>query len=74
MGSTEMKAQTVLTIMSILTLIALAASIKFDQTGMVSFALVFLKVVLTVTSRYVSYLQEKDFNFITSTLNSSFSL
>jgi len=69
-----MKAQTVLTIMSILTLIALAASIKFDQTGMVSFALVFLKVVLTVTSRYVSYLQEKDFNFITSTLNSSFSL
>lgn len=69
-----MKAQTVLTIMSILTLIALAASIKMDSSSLVSFSLVFVKVILTVTSRYVSYLQEKDFSLITSTLNSSFRL
>lgn len=69
-----MKAQSVLTFLSIVTLIALAASIKVDSSGIVSFSLVFLNVVLTATSRYVSHLQEKDFSLITSTLNNSFQL
>ncbi len=69
-----MKAQSVLTILSIVTLIALATSIKMDSPSIISFSLVFLKVILTVASRYASYLQEKDFNFITSTLNNPFQL
>jgi len=69
-----MKVQSVLTFFSIITLVALTFAIKFDETGMISFSLVVLKVILTATSHYVSYLQEKDFNFITDQLGSSFKL